>query len=46
MVIYFISREFQGTLPDGQVVAVKRLTSPSGQGMKEFKSGAYLNSVL
>lgn len=36
----------KGTLPDGQAVAVKRLASSSGQGIKEFKSEASLVAKL
>ncbi|KAH9611191.1 hypothetical protein KSS87_011374 [Heliosperma pusillum] len=37
---------YMGTLPDGQAIAVKRLASQSGQGMREFKSEACLVAKL
>ncbi|KAH9627236.1 hypothetical protein KSS87_018512, partial [Heliosperma pusillum] len=37
---------YMGTLPDGQAIAVKRLDSQSGQGIKEFKSEASLVAKL
>ncbi|KAL2931889.1 putative cysteine-rich receptor-like protein kinase 20, partial [Bienertia sinuspersici] len=37
---------YMGTLPDGQAIAVKRLASSSGQGIKEFKSEASLAAKL
>ncbi|KAK9714869.1 hypothetical protein RND81_06G126500 [Saponaria officinalis] len=37
---------YMGTLPDGQAIAVKRLSSQSGQGMREFKSEACLVAKL
>ncbi|XP_074270069.1 putative cysteine-rich receptor-like protein kinase 20 [Silene latifolia] len=37
---------YMGTLPDGQAIAVKRLDSQSGQGIKEFKSEACLVAKL
>lgn len=36
----------QGTLPDGTEVAVKRLSSSSGQGVEEFKNEIVLISKL
>lgn len=43
---FFIFGIFQGALPDGQFIAVKRLASSSGQGIKEFKSEASLAAKL
>uniref|UniRef100_A0A803LKU4 Uncharacterized protein n=1 Tax=Chenopodium quinoa TaxID=63459 RepID=A0A803LKU4_CHEQI len=37
---------YMGTLPDGQAISVKRLASPSGQGIREFKSEACLVAKL
>ncbi|XP_074274076.1 putative cysteine-rich receptor-like protein kinase 20 [Silene latifolia] len=37
---------YMGTLPDGQAIAVKRLASQSGQGIREFKSEASLVAKL
>ncbi|KAL2931896.1 Cysteine-rich receptor-like protein kinase 10 [Bienertia sinuspersici] len=37
---------YMGTLPDGQVIAVKRLGSSSRQGIMEFKSEASLAAKL
>jgi len=36
--IFVISRSFQGILPTGQEIAVKRLSKTSGQGIVEFKN--------
>ncbi|KAG5614021.1 hypothetical protein H5410_013845 [Solanum commersonii] len=36
----------QGKLEDGQVIAVKRLSSHSGQGIEEFKNEVLLISKL
>ncbi|KAG2240443.1 hypothetical protein Bca52824_090761 [Brassica carinata] len=37
---------YKGTLPNGTVVAVKRLSKKSGQGIREFKNEAVLVSKL
>ena len=37
---------FQGKLPDGKEIAVKRLSSSSGQGVEEFKNEILLISKL
>ncbi|XP_074274075.1 cysteine-rich receptor-like protein kinase 25 [Silene latifolia] len=37
---------YKGTLPDGQTVAVKRLSNASRQGMREFKTEACLAAKL
>lgn len=37
---------YMGTLPDGQAIAVKRLTSSSKQGIREFRSEASLAAKL
>ncbi|KAL2925725.1 Cysteine-rich receptor-like protein kinase 25 [Bienertia sinuspersici] len=37
---------YMGTLPDGQAVAVKRLSNASGQGIREFKTEASLAAKL
>ena len=37
---------FQGKLPDGKEIAVKRLSSSSGQGAEEFKNEILLISKL
>ncbi|XP_074274077.1 cysteine-rich receptor-like protein kinase 19 [Silene latifolia] len=37
---------YMGMLPDGQAIAVKRLASQSGQGIREFKSEACLVAKL
>ena len=36
----------QGVLPDGQEIAIKRLSSRSGQGLVEFKNKAELVEKL
>ena len=33
-----MTSNFQGKLPEGQEIAVKRLSKYSGQGLKEFKN--------
>ena len=37
---------FQGILPDGKEIAVKRLSSSSGQGIEQFKNEILLISKL
>lgn len=37
---------FQGTLPNGQKIAVKRLRGRSGQGTEQFKTEALLVAKL
>ena len=37
---------FQGKLPDGKEIAVKRLSSSSGQGIEQFKNEILLISKL
>jgi serine/threonine protein kinase len=37
---------FQGTLTDGQEIAVKRLSQGSGQGLSEFKNEVMLITKL
>ena len=37
---------FQGTLTDGQEIAIKRLSKSSGQGQVEFKNEAKLMAKL
>ncbi|KAH9617613.1 hypothetical protein KSS87_023204 [Heliosperma pusillum] len=37
---------YMGTLPDGQAIAVKRLSKTSGQGIREFKMEACLAAKL
>jgi hypothetical protein len=39
-------RFFKGTLPDGQDIAVKRLSHSSKQGIKEFKNEVIFCSKL
>jgi len=36
--VLFIANFYQGTLPDGTQIAVKRLSKFSGQGSEEFKN--------
>lgn len=36
----------QGILPDGQEIAIKRLSKSSGQGMEEFKNEVMVLSKL
>ena len=42
MTVFSRPGKLQGTLPDGQPIAVKRLASSSKQGIREFKSEASL----
>ena len=36
----------QGTVPGGQEIAIKRLSSGSGQGLEEFKNEVFLIAKL
>ena len=44
--INFENLNFQGTLADGPEIAVKRLSTSSGQGMNEFKNEVKLIAKL